>query len=404
MDLAGLINDGVEALHRGSVDKKGVQYPQTTQIKAASRHRKGIPPWAGIYRGSKNKVRDVSRWKLAETRPELACIFSQAEDDEEPEEKAGEHTGELGHSNKLPRTMFSNLQMPPPSVSEIGPGGNSSLTGLCASLAGMVPNDDQTQFLSGWVYERIQKLTGDRVLDTLEIEFKVGLISDEHSGLRHRFPVLSEAVIDPIYYQQQHLHFKSEIDVSAFKALENLLDSLIMANAGSKDNSLERENVLIRDEMHTVKSESKGCARVRVSYDDKEHIIECISKKRIGDLYISMPNSAYDLKMSLSLEEPVDYDEIAPQIKGAKPRLERNKNRLKWKAPGCVVDLTSVHGPAGQHGSVVTKEAEIEVNGGLLSLILHECRESNDNGTALDKFLEIMRYTMDTARFLVRRI
>lgn len=398
-----MINDGVEALHRGSVDRSTTQSPPNNESKRGSQRQKEIPPWAGIFRGNKNKVRDIRRWKLAETRPELVGVFSHATDEEEHEEEPKEVVEEQGRE-KLPRTMFSNLPMPASSISEIGPGGNSSLSGLSASLAGMVPNDDQTQLLGGWIYERIEKLADDKMLDFLEIEFKVGLVTDERSGLRHRFPVMSEAVIDPIYYQQQHLHFKSEIDVATFKSLETLLDSLALANAGSESNRIERENVLVRDEMYTLHSGPKAGTRVRVSCDDKERVLECISKKRIGDLCISMPNSAFDLKMSMSTEEPVDYDEIAAEIKGAKPQFERNKNRLKWKSPGCVVDLTSVHGPAGLGGSLVTKEAEIEANGRLLSAILHECRESRDKGAALDKFLEVVRYTMDSARFLVRRI
>lgn len=432
-----MINDGEQVLHRGSVDKTADDSakPVRTSVRQP-------PPFARVFRGGRNQVRDSKLWKLSQTRPELAEISDKLRD------RAIGQNGERGEQSPVsphsaapisPRNTLNNGEsakssssaanapaspsastttpadlsalpayigaIPAARATDVGPGGNASLTGLSASLASLIPGDDQTKVLAGWVYEKLDQV---RMADlsNLEIEFKFGLIADEYRP-RHKFSTLSEAIVDPIYWRQERLRFRSDVDISHFKQLETVLDRLAMANATSENNQIDRVNTLSRDVSYQVRlPNTNNVSKVRVTFNDRDEVIECLDKERIGDLYITQPNCVYDLKMSLSVERPIDINDIKDQIKTQQPGYERNKNRLEWRSPGCQVDLTSVHAPrtGNSNGSGVTKEVEVECNKELLSSTLLDIKKDRDTVTALDKYLEIVRYSVDSARFLARNV
>ena len=439
MDLAGMINDGAEALHRGSVDKTS-NTPSTPVLNPGSpeagsdsagsfqkesaivddkkgsspsppknkisqsvydiRGRSGPPPWARIYRGRGNRVRDVRRWQLADTRPELGNLFDDSPG--EPEKENKELVSPRNDTKALPSTPFRPVPIPATRPSEIGPGGNLSLTGLAASLAALIPNDDQTRVLAGWLFEQIEHIPTD-LLNCVEVEFKMGQIATS-SNVRHKFPIMSEGVVDPTYWRVNNLRFQTAIDETSFRSLESVLDSLEMANSANEQNTITKSNQLITDDVYHIKMPNGMKKRVRVSRDERGRVVECIDKNRINDLFISLPNSPFDLKVSVSTEEPVDYEQaVAPQLSSTRSSHERNKNRLKYVSRGCTVDLTSVHSQGAQQAQMV-KEGEIEANMELLGTVLQEYRNLPNKAESLDKFLEVVRYTMDSARFLLRNI
>lgn len=443
-----MINDGEQVLHRGSVDKSMEEPLKRSKIA----NYKEPPAYARVFKGARNQVRDTKLWKLSETRPELAELSDKlreraigqdknysrnspvsprsaapvsprsiahdgksATSDTTTPSAASDSAPDTPSSSAAAATSASSMPsvplsyigaIPPASATDVGPGGNVSLTGLSASLASLIPGDDQTKVLAGWVYERLRQ-TSIEDLANLEIEFKFGLIADEIRP-RHNFGTLSEAVVDPNYWRKEKLRFRSEVDVSHFKQLETLLDSLAMANAGSENNQINRVNTLTRDVNYQIKlPNSYSMSKIRVTYNDRDEVVECLDKERIGDVYVAQPNCVYDLKMSLSVERPINFEDIKDKIKATNPGFERNKNRLEWRSPGCQVDLTSVHAlrAAGSGNTPgVSKEVEVECNKELLTETLVDIRKGKDTVTALDKYFEVMRYAVDSARFLARNV
>lgn len=397
MDLAAMMNDGGDALHRGSVDHREKMHSAETRKLEKKRPEVVVPVWARIYGGAANKVRDERFAQFKETRAEFKSVETNT---------GAQVAVEPSRIVVLP----SNQTLPPSKASEVGPGGNLSLTGLAPSMAALIPTDDVCKVLAAWIFEQLTKIEDVSLYKHIEVEFRLGQIADENTRMRHRFPSLNESVVDTAYWARSRLFFRSGVDSQQFNRLVELLDQVAAANVTNETNQIAKENKLLRDDTYKLVLNRFGLGpkSIRVTTDENGRFIDSLYKQRLGDLYVAMPNSKFDLKMTLSIEHPVEEGEIKPLVKNMNPTFQRNKNRLSWVAPGCRADLTSVHG-AGQAQSAigaqdlgnVTREVEIEANTELLASSLTSFKLNTDD-TSLDRFLEVIRYTLDSARYVIR--
>ena len=427
MDLAAMMNDGSDVLHRGSVDHR-----QSLEQAESKQETMKVPIWAQIYGGSNNKVRDEKFNLLKQTRPEFKMLENMRNDTRHSDERSSEppisskqnkFADDMGAS-EAPDSREESIdgyideeidaiyddkkaptiiRLPPTKASEVGPGGNASLTGLAPSMAAIIPSDDVSKVIAGWIFEQATKFADESTYKYLEVEFKLGTICDETTRMRHRFPALNESIIDTVYWSRNRLLFRSGVDPTHFNHLLELLDSIADANVTNSMNEITKENKLLQDDTYKCVLDEFGLGpkKIRLTTDDNGRFLECIYKQRIGDLYVMMPNSTYDVKMTLSIEHPITQEVIKPLIQHERPIWQRNKNRLSWISPGCQADLTSVHG--SQHDGSVTKEVEIEANTPLIASSLTDYKTSKD-GESLERFFEVIRYTIDSARYLVRNI
>lgn len=338
MDLGGMLNDGTATLHRGSVDHRGIRTKPLKYVKP--------PIWALVWNGRKNKIHDAS---ISEVRPEFL---------------AEQDSSTSGPGENAPY--------------KIGPGGNPSLTGLGPSLSGVLPKDGMASYIAGWAYGLISELN-EKDRSHVELEFKFGrLLSRQGSG-RLMLPISTESVVDPSYARNSTT-FHSEVEETVFKHLEGILDGL---NGPAIPQDLARTESVGRDEMHD--------GDIRVSYDGDNKINAVIHKQRLSDLFIVQPQSAIDMRITLSVEHPVDLpDPLGPA------RHVRHKSRLSWTTEGLRVDLTSVH-----TGHLRTKEAEVEIDSKKLISTYEE--QMKGSQSALDKFMEVVLFGLDSCRFLTRQ-
>lgn len=333
-----MLNDGTATLHRGSVDHRGVR---TRPIKY-----KKPPVWALVWNGRNNKIHDTS---LSEIRPEMHPDLDS------------------GSSAQVENAPYS-----------IGPGGNPSLTGLGPSLSGVLPKDDIASYIAGWAFGLISELSNEE-RKHVELEFKFGKLLSRQGKARLMLPVSTEAVVDPSYARNS-TSFHSEVEETVFKHLEGLLDGL---GGPAVPQDLSRTENVGRDEIHS--------GDIRVSYDGNNNVIAVIHKQRLGDLFLVQPQSAIDMRVTLSVEHP----ENLPEPLGPAHHT-RHKSRLSWTTDGLRVDLTAV-----QTGNSRTKEAEVEVDSRRLISTYDEHLKGSQDG--LDKFLEVVRFALDSCRFLTRQ-
>lgn len=105
------------------------------------------------------------------------------------------------------------------------------------------------------------------------------------------------------------------------------------------------------DSFYNTSSTLRGGGKIRVSRDRAGNVIEggSIKKKRIADLNIFCPKAPFDLRVSVSTEEPSKFDR-APQrveliladVPDFEPSATRDKDRACYKHQLCQVDLTVV--------------------------------------------------------------
>lgn len=268
---------------------------------------------------------------------------------------------------------------------DIGPGGLPSLCGLKPSISGIIPADDISRRVSVWLYSHFYKMTSEERTQA-EIEFKLGQICE--NGQRVRIPVVTEAVVASAH----SYNFKSNVEVPLFSRIETFLNGL--GGNGGPDFAQEAQKSV--DRIGTQNSQIKG--PVRTTFDETGKIIACIRKRRISDLMIWMPDDFVDLRVSLSIEEPLSIpSKVAPG------NHERRKNRQSWITKGLRIDMTSVQTSTAGHAGAQSKEVELELDSSML-VTYYESYQDKSDSLAMDKFQEFIRFGLDSCRVLVRAV
>ncbi|PVF94996.1 mRNA triphosphatase CET1 [Serendipita vermifera] len=217
------------------------------------------------------------------------------------------------------------------------------------------PQDEFVKEIADW----IAFVSGGR--QNIEVEAKFGVVLDKSSGTRvvQRLGVLVETILNP--REAQGVRFESKLHAKQHEHLNRMLNDRAASTASSsyRHTPLSARHLQTMDEFFSLPSSHStddihGDAKLRVTRDDKTgQLVECIVKKRLGDLHVLCPKREVDWRISVNVEEKGDLGMIGV---GDKPLYSRKKDRMEYAHQHFKIDLTQVTDQAG----VRTHELEVE--------------------------------------------
>lgn len=233
-----------------------------------------------------------------------------------------------------------------------------------SSYLNVEPDCDIVQAIQQWIYAQLVSIPiEDRSF--IEIEMKFGKLTGDNGVDRINLPISTETI-----YTNIDGHLLPNIDESLFKEL--IKHMLTTTENNSDFNTLESEMI---DSIYRINDfyNHKRPRFLRLSKDYKTgRIFEFIEKKNLSNLLIYTPRDAYDMKLSLNLEVPLDpKDEPPEKFVNETPIHMRRKKRCSYIHNDSYTrfDLTEVvnRKQASLNDSDTTKihntfEVELELN------------------------------------------
>lgn len=228
------------------------------------------------------------------------------------------------------------------------------LTPLEPSFVNTEPQDEFVREIADW----IAFISGGR--PDIEIEAKFGAVLDKNSGTRtaQRLGILVETILDP--RDASGIRFESALSPKQHEHLNRMLNDRVAATASTSYAfaPLAARHLVTTDEFFPAPSSHShndgGDGKLRVTRDDKTgQLVDCIIKRRLGDLHVLSPKREVDWRISVNVEEKVDVGVV-----GGSPRAlySRRKDRMEYTHQHFHIDLTQVSDNAG----VKTHELELE--------------------------------------------
>ncbi|ODV84488.1 glycosyltransferase family 2 protein [[Candida] arabinofermentans NRRL YB-2248] len=221
------------------------------------------------------------------------------------------------------------------------------------SITGAVPRNDFNKVITEWIWANIEGLKQDyldieNVEEYVEVELKVGNIWDKVKDRRLVLPINTEAVVSVDFFHNE-CYFKSGIPLSKFNDIKTYLTKISSENYGKRSNSggnkFVVENSHLIDLIASEKKRNDKPITGRVSVDVKtKRKMFSIQKQRIADLIIYLPNTLFDLRLSMSLELPYELNDAGFETFKKKVSLEREKERISFNhlPTFTKIDLTKV--------------------------------------------------------------
>ena len=110
--------------------------------------------------------------------------------------------------------------------------------------------------------------------------------------------------------------------------------------AQSSTAPLSARHLQTLDEFFAAPNSHDAEGKLRVSRDAKTgQLIECLIKRRLGDLHVLCPKREVDWRISVNTEEKAD---IAMVTDGMRPLYSRKKDRMQYGHQHFHIDLTQV--------------------------------------------------------------
>lgn len=289
-----------------------------------------------------------------------------------------------------------------------------------ASFTGHIPHESITRTISNWIYSLIDRLDQAEFRE-LEIEMKFGVIKDKQTGKRIGLPVMTETLVRPDFGKDA-TYFEASLDDEAFNKANIFLKNFVNETQKRQpipDNSFRtgppasgKPDIRLLPRTHTrdlffkVESmRSKDPEKVRLSLDNAGKEVAQIVKNNLGSLMIFIPSDLFDVRISVNMETP-HRGEIPLKLR-ANPRMIRDKERESFITQGIQVDMTRVTEittkSMGDQVKHQTRELEMEIDVQLLTKFYSDFKKEIDDD-AMVKFEELIKYTLDNARLLVRHI
>ncbi|KAG0088851.1 mRNA-capping enzyme subunit beta [Podila epicladia] len=167
----------------------------------------------------------------------------------------------------------------------------------------------------------------------VEIEAKLGILTDNNTGRRIELPVMSETVIMP--QRPAWYRFVSDMTIDQHAHFNSLLNNRL-GETRQKDfrgYQIQYKHTKEIDQFYTG---PQGKTRVTKDQSTNAVIPDGIVKKdRIADLDVFSPRSPFDFRVSVNVEVPVP----APT---GNPQFERHKDRISYRHHNFKIDLTQV--------------------------------------------------------------
>ncbi|KAG8842629.1 mRNA-capping enzyme subunit beta [Serendipita sp. 411] len=171
----------------------------------------------------------------------------------------------------------------------------------------------------------------------IEIEAKFGVVLDKSTGTRvaPRLGVLVETIVDP--REATNMRFESKLSARQHEHLNRMLNDQVTRTVSS---SYPHARMAFRHQQTTDDFFSQDSdSKFRVSRDTKTgQVVECIIKKRLGDLHVISPKREVDWRISVNTEEKVDVR----STEGTRPYYSRRKDRMEYMHQHFRIDLTQV--------------------------------------------------------------
>lgn len=280
------------------------------------------------------------------------------------------------------------------------------------SISGTMPRNDFTKLVTEWIWanhEAVKNSYGDvpNVSDYIELELKLGQIIDKAKDRRISLPVNTECVISNDYINQECM-FQAGVLLPEFNGAIDTLETFMAesneAGPGTSATQKNKRGKFVMEKMHVVDMIASTASRnsrpssTRVTLDTKtKRRVSSIQKQRINDLFLFLPNTRFDLRLTMSLELPVEMNDASYENFKGKINTQRDKDRVSYihQATATRVDLTKVK----ESNSKITKyEVEVEMDNGSL---IRSIKKVNDDPLL---FPDLVQAFLDNARILTRKI
>lgn len=225
-------------------------------------------------------------------------------------------------------------------------------------------------YIAEWVSNLVEGLDDVRK-NNIELEFKLGILTDKFLTRHVKFAIPCVTVVDPAY-AYKCTRFHSQVPGWMFLKLQSMLASLDSSTFTGK---VHREDFVEREETHPD--------NVRLAYDSDNTVIRVMEKIHIGNLVIVNPKSGLDLRLTLSTKRPIAFEPSMTQALHV-----RNKLRKSWIMNSIRIDTTSVESEHDQ-----TKEIEVEFDPFI---------GYNHQNDTLKKFTDTIRFALEVCWNLTR--
>lgn len=281
-------------------------------------------------------------------------------------------------------------------------------------ITGVIPPQSVVRTIAEWIYANFVEIAVEN-RPYVELELKFGTIVDQVSGHRIDIGVSTEC----IYTRGAEARFEMGVHEVGWNDMKTFLGELEKSyqdeNRKNPTKPRQKFSVLETDNtdyffLNTERNEMPKKIRITKDNSLSPPRYTGILKKRLSDLYIHNPSSMYDLRLSLSLEFPIDESSVEPIMRKNKPTLTRIKRRTSWRHPPTVTqfDFTMVLLPKttrNKLGKNVTEhenthELELEIDTKEIFKGFDKIRDGSDT----IRFEELVEVFLNNARCLNNRV
>jgi polynucleotide 5'-triphosphatase len=290
---------------------------------------------------------------------------------------------------------------------------------LECSITGVIPPPSVSRTIAEWIFANLQDIV-DTNHKYVELELKFGTIIDKRKGSRINLNVATECV----YTDHSNVRFDMQVEEVAwndvcksFTELESAyqdelrrLGAMARNKPKRKFNSLESD---ITDSMYRVdEGRNEHPKTIRVSKDNQLNPprYTAIEKQRISHLYVHIPSSMYDFRLSLSLEIPVPETSIESIMARNAPDLIREKKRSTWThtPTASQFDLTRVLVPRESKSKsgkkLIEKEQNFEIEIEINTVEVFNAIDKFKSNVDAFRFEELVEIFLNNARVLNNRV
>lgn len=281
-------------------------------------------------------------------------------------------------------------------------------------ITGVIPPQSVVRTIAEWIYANFVEIPIEN-RSFVELELKFGTIVDKVSGHRLDIGVSSEC----IYTKSSDIRFDMGVHEVGWNEMKKFLEELEKSyqdeNRKTSSKPRRKFSVLETDDtdlFYLITERNEMPTKIRITKDNALNPPRYtgIQKKRLSDLYIHNPSSMYDLRLSLSMEFPIQEGSVDPIIKKNKPTLTRIKRRTSWTHAPTVTqfDFTIVLQPKtmkNKLGKIVTEhesthELELEIN----TIEIFKGFDKIRDGSDTIRFEELVEVFLNNARVLNNRV
>jgi len=233
------------------------------------------------------------------------------------------------------------------------------------SITGSIPRNDFNKLVTEWIWANVEGIKHEfsdvpHVENFIELELKLGNIWDKVKDQRIQLPVNTESVVN-MDYIHQNCFFQGGMPQKSFKDIKEFLQGLVKdGQTGRRKDKFIIETSHNVDLIASEKRRNDKLVTGRVTLDVKtKRRVASIDKQRVSDLFIYMPGTLFDLRLSMSLELPHEMNDAAFENFKRRVTLTRDKDRVSYihQSTATRLDLTKV-----VENETTRYELELEMN------------------------------------------